>query len=878
MDRMHSPILANLKRLLLPLIGLKPQPVRKDQNAFRFKYANFQELLESNSDVLRTIASLEEMLPGREVFGMSFLQSSASQAVFHCLRMLRGYENLSGEKLPVLRERIEAVREELKNILASGRGVAQGPWFLDLDEIAPASGEYVGGKCANLAETRNRAKMPVPDGFCVTTSAFRAFLEHSDLDAEIAKRTMGLDAADPASLQLASEDIQRMILLAPYPDGFETELLERHAALARRTGRDNGDFRVALRSSAVGEDGALSFAGQYLSVLGVAPGKVAESYRYVAASLYTPRAIAYRLLKGVPDEAASMAVACLEMVCSRASGVLYTRHPFDAGNTDVLINAVWGLGPYAVDGVVNPNRFSVSRETLEIVSQDIPGQEVRLECGPAGGLVETVVEQDRRALACLSELEVKTLAEWGLQLEEHFGSPQDVEWAQDQAGRLLILQSRPLASGVEGGATQARRKALEGYAVLAEGGDAACPGSGFGPVYIVRREDDLAEFPQDGVLVAGHSSPSFMVAMNKASAIVTEHGSVTGHMASLAREFGVPTVLGLRGAMDTLKPGEMVTVDATNRRVYMGRVEPLLDQNQGVSAPMLGTPVHDLLKRVSALISPLHLVDPKSPKFTPQHCTTLHDVTRFLHERCYAAMFRLGDQASGEGGMAVHLDVGIGLDLHVIDLGGGLRDEVGDADTITRADVISLPFKALLHGLADRDFVASGPRPVQLRGFLSVMGRQMIDGANQGAERFGEKSYAIISDKYLNFSSRVGYHYGVLDSYCGKTVAKNYITFAFKGGAAGEDRRERRARAIALILESLGFKVAVTGDRVEGRFQKYTPDVIEEKLVQIGRLLQFTRQTDMLMTSDSAVPAMVESFLRGDTVFGASCPLPSSDA
>ncbi|WP_243313565.1 PEP/pyruvate-binding domain-containing protein [Fundidesulfovibrio agrisoli] len=874
---MHSPILTNLKRLLLPLVGRKPQPLRKDQNAFRFKYANFQELLESNSDVLRTIASLEEMLPGREVFGMSFLQSAASQAVFHCLRMLRGYENLSGEKLPALRERIEAIREELKNILASGRGVAQGPWFLDLDEIAQRSGEFVGGKCANLAETRNSAGMPVPDGFCVTTAAFRAFLEHSDLDSEIAKRTMGLDASDPASLQQASEDIQRLILLAPFPDGFEAQLLERHAALALRTGQGNGDFRVSLRSSAVGEDGALSFAGQYLSVLGVAPGKVAESYRYVAASLYTPRAMAYRLLKGVPDEAAAMAVVCLEMVRSRSSGVLYTRHPFEPGNSDVLINAVWGLGPYAVDGVVNPNRFSVDRESLEIISQDVPGQEVRLECGLAGGLVESAVDQDSRSKACLSPLDVKTLARWGLQLEEHFGAPQDVEWAQDEAGRLLVLQSRPLAAGPAEGAAQARRKPLDGYTVLAEGGDAACPGAGCGPVFIVRREDDLAEFPEGGVLVADHSSPSFMVAMNKASAIVTEHGSVTGHMASLAREFNVPTVLGLRGAMSTLEPGARVTVDATNRRIYAGRVEPLLAENGVAPAPMLGTPVHDLLKRVSVLVSPLHLVDPKSPAFTPQHCATLHDVTRFLHERCYAAMFRLGDQASGEGGMAVRLDVGIGLDLHVIDLGGGLRDEVAGADRIKRDDVLSRPFMALLRGLADKDFVASGPRPVQLRGFLSVMGRQMIDGANQGAERFGEKSYAIVSDKYLNFSSRVGYHYGVLDSYCGKTVAKNYITFAFKGGAAGEDRRERRARAIALILEALGFKVAVTGDRVEGRFQKYPPDIIEEKLVQIGRLLQFTRQTDMLMTSDSAVPAMVESFLRGDTVFGASCPLPPSD-
>jgi len=877
MDRMHSPILANLKRMLLPLIGRKPQPVRKDQSVFRFKYVNFQELLESNSDVLRTISSLEEMVPGRRVFGMAFLQSAASQAVFHCLRMVRGYENLSGEAQPVLRARIESIGKELKSALSSERGGAQGPLFLDLSEIAQDSVELVGGKCANLGETRNRAEMPVPDGFCVTTAAFRAFVEFSELDAEIAKRTMGLDASDPAALQQASEDIQRMILLAPFPGGFEDALAERREALARRIGCGGDDFRVALRSSAIGEDGALSFAGQYLSVLGVAPGKVAESYRYVVASLYTPRAIAYRLLKGIPDEAAAMAVLCLEMVRSKASGVMYTRHPFDPEDSNLLINAVWGLGPYAVDGVVNPNRFTVSRDGLEILSQDVPGQDVRLECGPGGGLVESGVEPGSQGRPCLSPLEVKTLARWGLRLEEHFGAPQDVEWAMDAGGRLVILQSRPLAVAGEEKTPRIRRKPLEGFTVLAEGGEAACPGAGCGRVYAVAREDDLAMFPDGGVLVAAHSSPTFLVAMSKARAIVTDHGSVTGHMASLAREFGVPTILGLRGAVGALTPGTLVTVDADNVRVYEGRVEPLLDLAQDVPAPMLGTPVHDLLKRVSALIAPLTLVDPKSPCFSPENCMTLHDITRFLHERCYTAMFKLGDQASGEGGMAVHLDVGIGLDLHIIDLGGGLREESGDSDRVERADVLSKPFKALLQGLADENFVASGPRPVQLRGFLSVMGRQMVDAPSLGSERFGEKSYAIISDKYLNFSSRVGYHYGVLDSYCGKTVAKNYITFAFKGGAAGEERRERRARAIALILEALCFQVSVSGDRVEGRFQKYAPDVIEEKLVQIGRLLQFTRQTDMLMTSESAVPAMVESFLRGDTVFGGACALPERD-
>ncbi len=153
------------------------------------------------------------------------------------------------------------------------------------------------------------------------------------------------------------------------------------------------------------------------------------------------------------------------------------------------------------------------------------------------------------------------------------------------------------------------------------------------------------------------------------------------------------------------------------------------------------------------------------------------------------------------------------------------------------------------------DVRAREPRPVQLSGLLSVMREQMLAAPNV-EERFGERSYAIISDKYLNFSSRVGYHYSVLDAYCGATVNKNYITFSFKGGAADDVRRSRRVRAIAIVLMGLDFSVEVKGDRVDARLQKYEAPVIQDKLDLIGRLLIFTRQMDMLMTSEASVEAV----------------------
>jgi len=178
--------------------------------------------------------------------------------------------------------------------------------------------------------------------------------------------------------------------------------------------------------------------------------------------------------------------------------------------------------------------------------------------------------------------------------------------------------------------------------------------------------------------------------------------------------------------------------------------------------------------------------------------------------------------------------------------------------------VTSIPFCAVLKGMLHEDLRYHRPRPVHLSGFLSVMSEQMLTPAYSGAERFGDRSYAVISDKYLNFSSRVGYHYGVLDSYCGRTISNNYITFSFKGGAADDIRRSRRARAIAKILDALDFVVEVVADRVDARFQKHEAQIIEDRLDQIGRLLQFTRQMDMLMDSDMSVALMAEAFLEGD--------------
>jgi len=489
------------------------------------------------------------------------------------------------------------------------------------------------------------------------------------------------------------------------------------------------------------------------------------------------------------------------------------------------------------------------------------------------GIVSVPVPQDLLARPALDATQVQQLTHILIKLEDHYGYPQDVEWAIDDTGRIYILQARRLRGSGAAVALPPGLPELAPLEILVAGGEIVYPGVALGFAFVVHDDTDLSNFPAGAILVSKHSSPKFMIAMDKASAIVCEAGSSTGHMASLAREFRVPTILGLANATQVLGMANEITVDAYRGVVLRGTVsdyEPFL---VATTMHMVGTPVYDELKSVAENITPLNLVDHKSAGFNAVNCLTLHDITRYLHEKSYEEMFQLSDYASGNTGVSARLKAQTGLDLYVIDLGGGLVDGSSSNMTVQPADISSPSFASLISGLILDQQQLSTPRPVQVKGLLAVMGQQLMSNPNAGGQRFGDKSYAIISDKYINFSSRVGYHYGVLDCYCGNTVNKNYITFSFKGGAADVVKRERRVRAIGMILEHLGFSVDVTGDRVVGRFQKYDADAIVDKLWYMGKLLQFTRQTDMLMVDDASVKAMADCFNSGRYILEATCPV-----
>ncbi|MBU3949628.1 MAG: phosphoenolpyruvate synthase [Proteobacteria bacterium] len=830
---------------------------------FRFKYSCFKMLLDSNAEFLKVISDIEEKLQGQQVFGMSYVRSRSAKAVFHALRMVKNLDDLSGHRYSSLFETFEKINSNINEIIKKKKEDLPSENILPYSVITAEMADWVGGKNANLGEVLNKAGLPIPNGFAVAIRAFKSFMLKTGLFDQVSKKKMEIDPDNPETLITISEDIRKLIISTKLPPELEEAIMLAYANLVESAAAINtsgSSFMVSMRSSAIGEDGELSAAGQYLSKLNVPKEQIISAYKEIAASLYTPHAISYRLNKGIRDEDIGMSVGCLQMVESVASGVMYSRNPLNLLEKNIIITAVLGLGPYAVSGVITPDSYIVDRDG-QIVSAEISQKTVKLVCKPDGGLMEVLVADDFRHKPCLLPEHIRILAEYAQKLENHYGCSQDIEWALDAKGNISILQSRPLRAE-QFGKTIPITPVLTAYPLLIEKGMTVSGGVGIGPAFLVASDDDLLNFPEGSVLIARHSSPKLVMAMKKAKAIVTDIGNIAGHMASLAREFAVPTIVNANVATTTIPSGMEITVDAYSGRVYQGRVTELESfQNTG-QFPMKNTPVYNILREVSDWVVPLNLMDARSPNFTPASCKSLHDISRLVHEFSYSEMFQLSDFVSDRKGIAFKLKCAIPLDLYVIDLGGGLTENNQDFKDIHPDKIASVPFKALLNGILHEDFHQTQLRPIEFKGFMSVMREQMLSPPSV-VERFGDRSYALISDKYLNFSSRVGYHYSILDTYCSQTVNMNYITFSFKGGAADDTRKNRRVRAIALILQASDFAVEVTGDKVDARYQKHEKTLIEQKLDMLGRLLQFTRQMDMLMTNEASVDALSKNFLAG---------------
>jgi pyruvate, water dikinase len=790
----------------------------------RSRYDRFREILSLNDSTLQTIAGLEDRLAGRAPFDLDGVALEIRKTALDVFLMVKDLNQISGDRHRGLYTALRTLNARIEAELPRPEAGVAGPLVVSLAALTVSDAALAGAKMANLAGVRRSTRLAVPEGFAVTTAAFRLFMSSNGL-WERANRLAGLlDAHGPRAAGEACLEVQDAIARALPPPQLERAILDAYESLS-----GGAETLLAVRSSAVGEDTRASHAGLYRTVLGVGRHDLLDAYRTVVASAYAPAAVAYRYQRGLTAWEAAMAVGCVRMLAPRCSGVLFSRPLEDPGRDTVVVSAVPGIADRLAAGEQAGEAWAV---------------EVGRTRGPDSSL--------------LSPGDLAALFAAARELEARFGGPQEVEWAIEPDGPLTVLQSRPLVAAPA--ALEAAPPLATDQPPILVGGEIACPGIAGGAVVLVESDADLDDFPDGGVLVARHSSPEFARVMPRCAAIVTDVGSPAGHMASLARENGVPSIVGTGRATSLLRAGQLVTVDAGRCRVFAGTLAAPTPRPPSVPAD---SPARSALRRIAALVTPLSLTDPTSSAFSPEGCRSLHDITRYVHENAFAVMFQSANLVADDRASSRRLTARLPIEIRVFDVGGGLSERVATSDSVCVADLTSAPLRAFLDGLLDCRVRWDLPRPVSARGFLSVLGESMA-GPPAEALRVGRESFAIVSDHYLNFSTKAGYHFSTVDAYCTASLNKNYIHFRFSGGAADATRRARRAGFLSSVLTQLDFRVQLKGDLLVARLEKYGEDVILTRLRDLGRLTMCARQLDMLMDSDGSPDYFAHAFLAGE--------------
>ncbi len=822
------------------------------KNALGERYAHFQRLLHANNQVLALMADMEEKLSGEFLFDFEYIRATVQQLLQETTVLVEALNGLGDQRYPELRDALSQIKAAIDDILAKRREIPTAPLVLFFENLDAHKVDIAGGKGANLGDMITHVQVPVPNGFAITSYAYKIFLDYNQLTQHIGDLLSSWRMDDLDSLGRVSEELKETIHTARIPPDLETALQDAYDRLAVQEGRRP---LLAVRSSAIGEDVSFTFAGQYATYLNVPPTELAAAYKKIIASLFTARALYYYKNKGFREEEMAMGVVVMPMINAQASGVLFSRHPEGEPKDAALINAVWGLGKYAVAGTIEPDQYVVAYQPPgQVLEQHIPVKKVMLRCRPDGGVEEVPVPAERQTQPCLQEAHLVQLIHYAQALERHFGKPQDIEWALDENGKLWILQSRLLKIPVKEPA-RPRPRLVSGHRILLDQGAVAFRGVGAGPVVLVRREEDLKDFPPGGVLVARHTSPNFVTVMHQTAAIVTDSGSPTGHMALLAREFRVPTILNTGVATQVLKPGMTVTVDAEYRNVYEGLVPELLSRQEIAADDLADTPVFRTLKNVLQKIVPLNLLDPKAPDFQAAHCRTIHDIVRFAHEYSMREMFRLREH--GLSGNAVLLDSELPFKVYMVDLGGGL--ERVTKQKAKPEQIRSLPFKAFWEGVAAMRWPQAKPQNVQSISSVFVKTEEQIA---QGENPYRDESYVLLSQNYMNFSIHLGYHFSNVEAYVSDQVNDNYLTFHFHGGGSTPERRERRVRLIEAIIDRIDLQHQRHGDIIEARLAKYPAPEMLRRLTIMGKLTSYTKQLDMVLFSEGIVDWYIKDFLR----------------
>ncbi len=813
------------------------------------KFTHFLALLEKNNQVLKSIGDMDEKSQGEHLFDMNYIRARVAEVRSGVSEVIERIIALGGDPYKPLRDEFAAIDAEVDELVQGNRPIHEDDFTIPLDQLARERAHSVGSKNAQLGELKGKLGLPVPDGFAITAWAYKQFVDANNLQTRITESINSLDIKYHDDLVRASQEIQAMVVSSPIPANLVESIQRSCRELVQRCFCKT----FSMRSSAIGEDTLFSFAGQYRSFLNVTCDELIDCYRSVLASKFTPQAIYYFLSHELSESELAMSVCCMAMVDAAASGAIYTRDPVRPDDDCVLVSSIYGLGKYLVDGTLTPDLFRISRADASLRESHLAKKQVRLVALPGGGTAEEAVPEADQESPSLSEQHLKEIFEFAVKIEAHYGSPQDIEWALDRHGRLFVLQTRPLRV-IRARSTGASTDS-SGFEVLRAEGTTVCPGAGCGPIAHATSTQDLPSVPEGAILVAPNPFPGLITVMGKVNALVTEVGGVASHMATLAREYRIPTLVGVRRAAE-LPAGHLVTVDATRATIYAGAYPDLCAARRPEIELFEDTAILNLLNRILTKISPLNLFHPHDPNFTIENCRTYHDITRFAHQRAMDEMFSRGKNMEHKERFSLRLKSEIPLEVNIVYID---RDtsELQERGWIAEDEIASAPLKAFWDGVRKEGWVSDAPSPT-VGGFISILATHLATDK----EEFLESSFAILSKEYMILSLHLGYHFTTVEAVCTPEPNKNYIRMQHKGGGASLDRRTRRVQLIQDLLSQIGFEHTGKGDFLDSSVSYLDSLTILQTLHLLGRITMVTKQLDIALSNDAITRWYLDDFMK----------------
>jgi pyruvate,water dikinase len=811
------------------------------------KFRIFLTLLDKNNHVLETMSDMEEKAQGEYLFDINYILGRLKDIRRSVVDILECMVAIGGSKYSILQDRFSEIDSVLNTVLPGKQPIVDDDFTVPFDKLNRTRTYSVGSKNAQLGEIKEVLGLPVPEGFAISAAAYIRFVDANDLQVRISKRIDSLDIKCYEDLVRVSGEIREMVMTSPVPRNLSQQILRSFRSLAKRSSTD----LFSMRSSAIGEDSLFSFAGQYASYLNVRKDELIDRYREVLASKFTPQAIYYFLSHSLSESELAMSVGCVSMVDAASSGVVYTRNPVNPKDESIMINSIFGLGKYLVNGTLTPDIFRVSRVTGRVIESSIANKPVRLTMCPEGGTVEETVPREAQMSSSLNKDQIQLLADYAVKLEDHYRRPQDIEWAIDRRGQLYLLQSRPLqvfsalASEVMVDVTEMK--------VLLEGGTTVCPGAGSGPIYQIASAKDIPDVPAGVVLVAPHPFPGLITLMGKINALVSNVGGVASHMATIAREYRIPTLVGLEQT-DKLTDGQIVTVDATGGVIYEGEQQELVNARRPTLDMFEDSSIPKVLDRVLDLVSPLRLVHPADKDFLPENCVTFHDITRYAHQKAIEEMFLCTRQIDKKDMLGFKLKTDLPIDMNIIyldqDYSWRTRKEV-----LTEENIISTPLFAFWEGIK----LEGWPSRPKIKGKKDAIGTNLT---YKNRTDYSESGFAVLGKEYMMLNLWMGYHLATIEAMCTDEDSKNYIQMQYKEGGASLDRRIRRIKLLTEILTRLGFMPLRKSDFLHSTISYQNKEAIARKLRLMGRLVMMTKQLDMALSNDAVARWYTNDFLK----------------